>query len=91
MRNRNPLQGLGRLKLLSIQPFQIIRGEETPKAPQTRLNFLSPRNQSSLIPSTFQLDIDEYFENVLFGGSADFSILWPRVSSTAGGNSGAGG
>lgn len=79
------------MRLLLIQPSQIIRREKTHKAPQTLLARLSPRNQTSLIPSTFQLDIDEYFENVPFGGSADFTILWPRVSSTAGGNSGAGG
>ena len=82
---------MGILGLLLIQPSQIIGVERTHKVPQILLTRLSPKDQTSLISSTFHLDIDEYFEKVPFGGLSDFTILWSRVSSTAGGNSGAGG
>ena len=79
------------MRSLLIQPSQIIAGEKPPKALQTLLADVTPKYQISLIPSAFEFDIEEYLENAPLGGSADFTLLWPRVPSTPADNSDAGG
>ena len=47
------------MRLLLVRPSQNTGGDNTLKAPQTLLAHLTLRNQTSLIPMTFELEEDD--------------------------------
>jgi hypothetical protein len=70
------------LRLLLIQPSPIIEGGKMQEAKRTFFARLSLPDLTSLIPQEFQVDLDEYFENVSFGDPADFigiSFMAPQA------------